>query len=234
MSRLRAFAAPLARTPFHPQWLLGARKAPRSIDLARGRILDVGAGDRWIQAHLSQDVHYVALDYPTTGRDMYGAKPDVFADAAHLPFDDGVFDAVICLEVLEHVRAPQLVLDEIARVLRPGGVVWLSMPFLYPIHDAPHDYQRFTQYGLRRDVEASGLGLLEVEKTLHALRTAGLLTCLAIAGGAQGAPRWQWPLLLPVTLLAIVAVNLGSWLASFLWPDWEALTAGYVLKAVKP
>lgn len=233
MSRLRALAAPLTRTPLHPQWLLGGRKPPRGIEAAAGRVLDVGAGDRWIQAHLPAQAEYIALDYPPTGRDLYHAKPDVFADAAHLPFADGVFDAVICLEVIEHVRDPQRVLDEIARVLRPGGAVWLSMPFLYPIHDAPHDYQRFTEHGLRRSMENSNLTVSGIDRELHALRAAGLVVCLGLAGAANAAPRWQWPVLLPLTALAVLTVNLGSWLMSLLWPDWSALAAGYVAKAIK-
>jgi len=234
MSRLRALAAPLARTPLHPQWLLGAREAPPDIGSVSGRVLDVGAGDRWIQAHLAPGADYVALDSAATGRQMYRARPDVFADAARLPFADACFDGVVCLEVLEHVRDPQRVLEEIARVLRPGGRAWLSMPFLYPIHDAPHDYQRFTAHGLRRSVEAAGLTVGATERTLHAIRTAGLLACLSIVGAVQGRARWQWPLLVPVAAVAVCAINLGSWLTSHVWPDWDALTAGYRLTAVKP
>ena len=98
MSRLRALAAPLAKTPLHPQWLLGGRRAPAGVGSLRGRMLDVGAGDRWIQAHVSPETHYVALDYPATGRDLYHSRPDVFADAARLPFADASFDGVVCLE----------------------------------------------------------------------------------------------------------------------------------------
>lgn len=233
MNRLRALAAPLSRTPLHPQWLLGGRKAPAGIEAVVGRVLDVGAGDRWIAAHLGPRSEYIALDYPTTGRDLYRAKPDVFADAASLPFANGTFDAVICLEVLEHVRNPQGVLDEISRVLRADGVAWLSMPFLYPIHDAPHDYQRFTAHGLKRSVEASGLSLCEIEKTQHALCTVGLLANLGIVGSIQDSARWKRPVLVPIAMVAVVSINLGSWLASKLWPDWGALTAGYVLRATK-
>ncbi|WP_408952676.1 class I SAM-dependent methyltransferase [Lysobacter sp. Hz 25] len=234
MTGLRGLLAPLARTPLHPQWLLGGRKAPAGLGTVRGRVLDIGAGDRWIQEHLAEQAHYVAVDHPGTGRSLYGARPDVFADGARLPFADGSFDAVVCLEVLEHARDPQGVLAELGRVLRPGGVAWLSMPFLYPIHDAPHDYQRFTEYGLRRGVEAAGLDLQSVERAQHALRSVGLLGCLAISGAAYQAPRWQWPLLLPLTAIAVLSINLMAWLGSFVWPDWNALSSGYSVKASKP
>src|SRR5690606_22246129 len=118
--RIRRMLGLLRRTPLHPQWLLGPRRAPGFMKAFRGRILDIGSGDRWIESELPGDARYVALDYPATGVDMYGGRPDVLADARKLPFVDGSFDAVLCLEVLEHVPHPGEVLAEIARVLKPG------------------------------------------------------------------------------------------------------------------
>src|SRR3546814_8619033 len=71
-------------------------------------------------------------------------RPDVAADGALLPFPDQSFEAVICSEVLEHVPDPRLVLDEIARVLKPGGCLLLTVPFLFRIHADPHDFGRYT------------------------------------------------------------------------------------------
>lgn len=70
-------------------------------------------------------------------------------DAHTLPFADDSFDTVLCTEVLEHLVEPQRAIDEIFRVLKPGGTLLLTTRFLFPIHDAPHDYFRFTKYGLR-------------------------------------------------------------------------------------
>ena len=69
-------------------------------------------------------------------------------DAHTLPFPAATFDTVLCAEVLEHCLNPQQVIDEFYRVLRPEGVLLLSTRFLFPIHDAPHDYYRYTKYGL--------------------------------------------------------------------------------------
>lgn len=132
MGDLRSSLAWLVRTPLHPQWLLGVREPPHGIGDVEGRFLDIGAADRWIEPLLRAGARYTALDYPATGRDMYGAKPDVFADAARLPFADGSFDGVTCLEVLEHVPDPAIVMAEIGRVLRRGGRAWVLMPFLCP------------------------------------------------------------------------------------------------------
>ncbi|RNF84271.1 class I SAM-dependent methyltransferase [Montanilutibacter psychrotolerans] len=229
MSRLRAFAALLKRTPLHPQWLLGPRRPPAGLAQSSGRVLDIGAADRWVQPHLPATVEYVALDYPSTGRDLYAARPDVFADAAALPFADASFDGVICLEVLEHVAAPATVAAEIARVLKPGGTAWISMPFLYPLHDAPYDYQRYTEFGLRRDLSGAGMDVVALDKPLHAIRAAGALACLAIAGSLLGRSDRVW--LLPFAMPMVLLINIAAWSLSWLWPDWHHFALGHNVQA---
>lgn len=76
-------------------------------------------------------------------------KPDVVADVCSMEmFEDSSIDAVFMMEVLEHVKEPKAALLEIQRVLKPGGKLIMSTPFIFPIHDAPYDFYRFTRYGL--------------------------------------------------------------------------------------
>lgn len=230
---LKLIAMKLIRTPFHPQWLLGPQRPPPGVASLVGSLLDIGAANRWLEGHVPSHVRYVALDYPVTGRDMYGARPDVFADAAQLPLPDNAFEAVACLEVLEHVRDPGKVVAEIARVLRPGGRVWISMPFLYPLHDAPHDYQRYTEYGLCRDIQQAGLEMVTLRRSVGAMRTVGLLTSLAVAGGLRGR-GFLTVMLTPVATAVVLGINVSAFIASFLWPDWNSIGAGYDIEARKP
>ncbi len=203
---------------------------------ARGRVLDIGCADRWIRGALLPDCQYVGLDYPTTGGGLYGACPDVFGDAARLPFPDACFDTVIMLEVLEHLREPHQALSEIARVVRPKGQVLLSMPFLYPIHDAPHDYQRYTAHGLQREIELSGLKLSKLEPSLGSSETAGLIACLALGGMAvESLQRRHFSVVfIPLILIAIPLINLLARLGGLLMPSWSALGAGYRIGALRP
>lgn len=232
MSALRRWVKLAARTPLHPQWLLGSRNVPVGIEGISGRVLDIGAADRWIESRLPVGVEYLALDYPPTGRDLYGARPDVFGDGARLPFSDGCFDGVICLEVLEHVTDPAAVLDEIGRVLTSGGRAWLSMPFLYPLHDAPFDFQRYTAYGLQRDARKAGLAIVRLHKSGHAIRTAGVLMCMAIAGALEARRGVRW-LFFPLASLLVLAINLLAWLLSLGWPDWTNMALGHELEIMK-
>jgi SAM-dependent methyltransferase len=73
---------------------------------------------------------------------------DLFADAMSLPFAAGSFDSVLCTQVLEHVCEPLRVLEEVRRVLKPGGRLVLTAPQYNGLHGEPQDFFRYTRYGL--------------------------------------------------------------------------------------
>ncbi|HGJ64225.1 TPA: class I SAM-dependent methyltransferase [bacterium] len=99
-------------------------------------ILDLGSGNR------RRSKRVINLDI--------GLMPnvDVLGDGSQLPFKDNIFDLVILEAVLEHVRNPNMVISEVHRVLRKGGYVCASVPFVYSYHASPGDYQRYTIEGL--------------------------------------------------------------------------------------
>jgi SAM-dependent methyltransferase len=74
---------------------------------------------------------------------------DVVADAHNLPFKDSEFEVILCSEVLEHLHTPEKAASEIWRVLKPGGELILTTRFMFPMHDVPHDYFRFTESGMK-------------------------------------------------------------------------------------
>lgn len=91
-------------------------------------------------------------------------SPDVQLDATFLPFQDSVYDAVLCIELLEHVYQPDKVLEEIARVLTPGGKLFLTIPFMVPFHADPSDYGRYTEHYLKRLLDEKGFCCIEISK----------------------------------------------------------------------
>jgi SAM-dependent methyltransferase len=105
------------------------------------RILNLGSGVGLFDDELASHLHLINLDVAIRGR------VDVLADAHALPFPDESLDGVYSNAVLEHVQRPWRVAEEIYRVLRPGGRIFINVPFLSIIHDT-HDYFRFTDKGL--------------------------------------------------------------------------------------
>ncbi len=78
-----------------------------------------------------------------------GVGVDIVGSVYELPFEDESFDIVLCMVVMEHLEDPQSAIREMKRVLKPGGKILVSVPFLFPIHDSPGDYWRFTKYGFK-------------------------------------------------------------------------------------
>lgn len=75
---------------------------------------------------------------------------------------------------------------------------------------------------------------MTLRKSGHAIRAAGLLMCLAIAGGTHAQRRGLALLLLPVAIISVLAINVTAWLLSLAWPDWPHMAMGYELEARKP
>jgi len=234
-SRWKRFAAVLRRTPLHPQWLY---REPRT-DLPEvqwlpdpGWLLDIGAGDGWLRVSLAPGWHYVAFDHPEVGRTWYGARPDVYGDAAALPFGDATFDAVALLEVIEHLERCDLALAEVDRVLRPGGVLLCSVPFLYPVHDAPRDFQRITIHGLRGLAKRFGWQILSERPLASGFRSIAVQFGVGLSSAvlSHQASTSVYRRLLSVALLPLIpAVNLFLAMIAALLPDVPSLAGGHVV-----
>lgn len=105
------------------------------VDAADGLVLDDGAGGR-------THPQIIGLEY------VAHPNNSVQADGLNLPFRDGTFALVLSQAVLEHVTDPQRYVDEIMRVLRPGGTAWIEAAFLQPVHQAPWHFFNVTPFGL--------------------------------------------------------------------------------------
>ena len=119
----------------------------------RGRVLNAGAGTRDISDLVEGELVNQDLEP--------GPGIDFVAPLHQVPADDASFDAVICNAVLEHVPNPDAVVAELHRVTRPGGVLYLCIPFMQPVHLDPGDYQRYTLDGLRLLAERHGFEVRE-------------------------------------------------------------------------
>lgn len=129
---------------------------------ARGALLDLGCGKVplfGVYRRLVSDV--TCVDWAARG-DV--SHLDLEADLNQpLPLPEGTFDTVLATDVFEHVRQPGAVFREVSRLLRPEGTLIVGVPFLYWIHEEPHDYYRYTEFALRHLCAESGLTVYSVE-----------------------------------------------------------------------
>ncbi len=126
----------------------------------RGTLLNAGCGDMTYEKfYLHKIEKQVRLDWPNTLHKKLHI--DVFGSVMQLPFADQRFDIVLCTEVLEHIPNPEKALLEFQRVLKHGGTLFLTVPFLYQLHETPYDFYRYTYYGLKYLIESNGFEIKE-------------------------------------------------------------------------
>lgn len=235
---LKKWLAPLLCTPIHPQWLvLRQSKITRHMieQSAQGVVLDVGCGDRWAESILPPSSRYVGLDYPPTVSKGYAGKPDVFGDGQHLPFAHSSFDSVVLMDVMEHLPIPEMAMTEAWRVLKPGGIIIMQVPYLYPLHDEPHDFQRWTVHGLNALFESHQFKIRQMTRHGHPLETAAALFAIALANSALDAIKIKHPsiLLTPLIVAAIPLINLSGWAMAKIFPSSSIMPMAYCVVAHK-
>jgi SAM-dependent methyltransferase len=193
------------------------------------RVLDAGAGEsRYAPLFAAQ--RYTALDLAVGDAQWNYAGLDVLGDLECLPMGDGTFDAALNVVTLEHVQRPQVVIQELARVLRRGGRLLLVAPLEWEVHQAPHDYFRYTRHGLEHLLTTAGLRVASLDPVggffwLMARRSVNFLSFF------QGGAKWIlfalfapfFGLLIPVLLYAVDGFDRR-----------RDFTLGYICEASKP
>ena len=130
----------------------------------RGRLLDVGCGTKPYRRYFQAE-EYIGLEIEGRKKDA-----DKVYDGKVIPFENESFDSVISIEVLEHVFNPDEFLSEINRVLKKGGLLLLTVPFVWDEHEQPFDYARYSSFGLYHLLENHGFEIIEHRKTLDDAR----------------------------------------------------------------
>lgn len=131
-----------------------------------GHLLDIGCGKMPYKEYILK--HSKVNEY--TGLDIENAlvydsvvKPDYTWNGIIMPFENESFDCAFGTEVLEHCPNPEIVLRETCRTLKPGGMFFFTVPFLWPLHEVPHDEYRYTPWSLERHLKNSGFTSVEIK-----------------------------------------------------------------------
>lgn len=201
------------------------------IPKIQGDVIDLGCGTRPYEHDILQYAEsYIGVDWSKT---LHGVHADLVADLNKtLPLCNEAADCIISFEVLEHLCEPGTMLSEAHRILRPGGILLLSVPFQWWVHEAPWDFYRYTRHGLEYLLTKAGF------KEIVIYPSSGFWTMWVLKLNYQLArlPRGPKPLkqLLRAALVPVWFLNqvLAS-IADLFWPE-EKETAGYFVTARKP
>mgnify|MGYP001298952206 CR=1 FL=1 len=139
-----------------------------SLSLFSGKVLDVGCGKMPYKKYILENTkvtEYIGLDIDDALVYDKKIKPDYTWDGIKMPFENNTFESAIGTEVLEHCPNPEIILKEIYRVLKPGGVFLFTVPFLWNLHEVPHDEYRYTPFSLERHLKNSGFRDVTIKAT---------------------------------------------------------------------
>lgn len=138
---------------FFVQYYRGMNKLGNSYDVSQrlfAELLESSRNERCLQIGVKE--HHGAKFGPNwVSVDLYDTREfiDYQYDIHDLKFEDNSFDVAVCLSILEHIPYPKKAIAELHRVLKPGGRIWVQLPFAYPYHEGPQDYWRVSPQGLR-------------------------------------------------------------------------------------
>ena len=213
----------LGRQLIHFEYLIEDAVAAFAAQLPVGaRVLDAGAGEGQYAHHFARQ-RYVGVDLAIGDVTWNYRSLDAIADLNALPFAETSFDAALNVVTLEHLREPLLALREIARVLKPGGLLLLAAPHEWEVHQSPHDFFRYTRHGLEHLFKQAGFDVASITPAGGYFR---LLSRRFLNGLPFFTGGWRW------VLFPFAAVALGS--AALIAPLFEGLdreknfTLGYV------
>lgn len=191
------------------------------------RILDAGAGEGQYARYFKRQRYY-GVDLAVGDTTWDYSNLDAVADLNALPFQGNAFDAAINVVTLEHLREPARALAEMARTLRSGGRLLIAAPHEWEVHQAPHDYFRYTRYGLQYLLEQAGFTAIEIRACGGYFR----LVARRLLNGLQfftGGVRWLG--FIPAAILLVPPALILPFLDAL---DRERnFTAGYICTARK-
>jgi SAM-dependent methyltransferase len=155
---------------------------------ARGRLLDIGCGSKpWRGLFAAHVDEHIGIDFVPSERDPDAV--DIIAGAYDIPLPDENADTLLLTSVLEHLEEPERGIAEAFRLLKPGGHVILTAPFIWWIHEAPRDFFRYSPFGLRHLLEEAGFEVVEVQPLAGAWTTFSLELSYALRRYQKGLAR---------------------------------------------
>jgi SAM-dependent methyltransferase len=134
----------------------------RTSNLMSGIVVDLGCGEKPFKGEIKKlSKKYFGVEWPLTVHNK--EEIDIYSNISKaLPFKSDSVDTIVSFQVMEHLPEPFVFLKECRRILCKNGKIILTTPFMWGVHEAPYDYYRYTQYGLKYLLEKSGFRNINV------------------------------------------------------------------------
>lgn len=131
----------------------------------QGHVLDIGCGPvPYYEVYRDKATAITCVDWAAS---VHGTEyVDQFIDLNEpgpLPYATATFDSIVASDMIQHLKRPAELMSELARVLKPGGKIFLSAPFTYWMSEYPHEYFHLSEFALRHLAEEAGLGIVTLE-----------------------------------------------------------------------
>ncbi len=217
-------------------WLvyaIGDRFINRHQKLYQGTLVDLGCGEASYKPYFLQTAkEYIGVDWSET---QHHSHADVISDLNQkIELESNCANTVVSFSVLEHLSEPQTFLNEAYRVLKTDGNIILQVPWQWHVHEAPHDFFRYTQYGLKHLLTKSGFTQIKVSAQSGVFTTILIKSNYFLVRAIYKLPKY---LMYPLALLCLPIWTINQLLAPLLDNldrNWSNETIGYFVTAKKP
>lgn len=198
----------------------------------KGQLVDLGCGEaHYKNFFLKYADSYIGVDWTKT---LHDSKADIVSDLnQHIELPNEYANSLVSLSVMEHLNEPQIFLNECFRILKNGGCLTLQVPWQWWIHESPHDYFRYTPYGLRYLLEKAGFKQIEIEPS------SGFFTMWFLKFNYFSKRFIMGPKLVRLIIKGLLAIIwkinhvTAPLLDKYLDKKWELETSGYYVVAFK-
>ena len=143
---------------FQPDRYLLKKQVKKYAPYIKGVVLDAGSGEGDRYKNFFKFDKYISLDINKN------SNPDIIGSVENISLGDSSVDSIVSTQVLEHIKNPQKAIEEFYRVLKSGGYCLVTVPQLNELHEEPHDYFRFTKYGLEEIFSHTGFKIILIDR----------------------------------------------------------------------
>lgn len=155
------------------------------------KVLDVGCGAKTYK-ELFKEVEYKGIDVKVSGRKKTEKTPDEYFDGVNIPEKENQYDLILCTEVLEHCMDPEKLMMEMKRVAKINGYIFITVPFIWGLHEEPYDFRRYSSHGIKHLINKTGLNIIKQDKTDTGVSSLAKLVASEILNETHGKGIKYW------------------------------------------